>query len=199
MTGTSSQSVSRLLIQWKAGDQQALQALVPIVYKELRATAHRYLRRERPDHTLETTALVHEAYLKLVEQRPFEAENRAHFVAIAAKLMRQILVDYARGHHAAKRGADRRVGLTETMVLPQVRSGYLVALDDALVELAGLDERQSQIVELKYFGGLTTEEIAELLDISRSTAKRDWIVAKAWLSRQMRRGTRGETGAVGKN
>jgi RNA polymerase sigma-70 factor (ECF subfamily) len=199
LTGIPSPSVSQLLVQWKAGDQEALQTLVPIVYKELRAVAHRYLRRERPDHTLQTTALVHEAYLKLVEQRPFNVENRAHFVAVAAKLMRQILVDYSRGHRAAKRGADRKVELTETLALPQVHSGYLVALDDALTELAEFDERQSRIVELKYFGGLTIEEIADLLDISRSTAKRDWNVAKAWLSRQMRRGSGGQTGAVGKD
>jgi RNA polymerase sigma factor (TIGR02999 family) len=191
--------VSQLLAKWKAGDQEALQALVPLVYTELKAVAHRYLRRERPDHTLQTTALVHEAYLRLMDQRPFDTENLAHFVALAARLMRQILVDYARSHRAAKRGADRKVDLDSGLFFPQVRSGQLVALDDALTALAEFDERQSRIVELKYFGGLTTEEIANLLDISLSTAKRDWNVAKAWLSRQMRRDSRGKAGAVGKD
>jgi RNA polymerase sigma-70 factor (ECF subfamily) len=194
-----SQPVSELLMKWRDGDQEALQALLPLVYKELHALAHRYLRRERPGHTLQTTALVHEAYLRLVDQRPFETENRAHFVAVAARLMRQILVDYARSHHAVKRGADRKVDLDADLVLPQIRNANLVALDDALSELARLDEQQSRIVELKYFGGLTTDEIAELLGISRSTAKRDWNVAKAWLSRQIKRGSRGQTGAVGKD
>ena len=199
MSQLPSQPVSELLAKWRAGDQEALQTLVPLVYKELHALAHGYLRRERPGHTLQTTALVHEAYLRLVDQRPFETENRAHFVAVAARLMRQILVDYARSHRAAKRGADRRVDLDEDLILPQLRNANLVALDDALSELATIDEQQSRIVELKYFGGLTTDEIAELLDISPSTAKRDWNVAKAWLSRQIRGGKRGETGAVGKD
>jgi len=155
--------------------------------------AHRYLQNERPGHTLQTTALVHEAYLRLVDQRPFETENRAHFVSVAARLMRQILVDYARSHRAAKRGADRKTDLDVGLVLPQIRNADLIALDDALDELARVDEKQSRIVELKYFGGLTTEEIAGLLDISPSTAKREWNVAKAWLSRQMKRHRRGKT------
>lgn len=194
-----SQAVSELLVKWRAGDQEALQALVPLVYKELHAVAHRYLQNERPGHTLQTTALVHEAYLRLVDQRPFETENRAHFVSVAARLMRQILVDYARSHRAAKRGADRKVDLNEGLVLPQMPSADLVALDDALNELARVDEQQSRIVELKYFGGLTTEEIAGLLDISLSTAKREWNVAKAWLSRQIKRDSRGKIGAVEKD
>lgn len=194
-----SQAVSELLVKWRAGDEEALQALVPLVYKELHAVAHRYLQNERPGHTLQTTALVHEAYLRLVDQRPFEMENRAHFVSIAARLMRQILVDYARSHGAAKRGADRKADLDEGLVLPQMPNANLIALDDALHELARVDEQQSRIVELKYFGGLTTEEIAGLLDISPSTAKREWNVAKAWLSRQIRRDSNGKTGAVGKD
>jgi RNA polymerase sigma factor (TIGR02999 family) len=191
--------VSELLVRWRAGDQQALQALVPLVYKELHAVAHRYLQNERPGHTLQTTALVHEAYLRLVDSRPFETENHVHFVSVAARLMRQILVDYARSHRAAKRGADRKVDLDERLVLPQLPKAELVALDDALEELAHVDEQQSRIVELKYFGGLTTEEIAGLLDISPSTAKREWNVAKAWLSRQIKRDRHGKTGSVGKD
>jgi RNA polymerase sigma factor (TIGR02999 family) len=194
-----SQIVGELLAKWRTGDQEALQALVPLVYKDLRAMAHAYLKRERPGHTLQTTALVHEAYLRLVGQRPFEAENRKHFVAVAARLMRQILVDYARTRGAAKRGANRIVELDTAMALPETPNTNVVAVDDALKLLAQVDEQQSKLVELRFFGGLTTEEAAEVLGISRSTAKRDWNVAKAWLSRQMKRGRRGKTGAVGKN
>lgn len=185
--------VGGLLTKWRAGDQEALQALVPLVYKELRELAHGYLKRERPGHTLQTTALVHEAYLRLVGQRPFEAENRTHFVAVAARLMRQILVDYARSRGAAKRGADQKVELDTEVAMPQLPNTNVLALDDALNLLAQVDEQQSRIVELRFFGGLTTEEAAEVLRISRSTAKRDWNVAKAWLARQMKRGSRGET------
>ena len=199
MSQDPSQIVGELLAKWRTGDQEALQALVPLVYKDLRALAHGYLKRERPGHTLQTTALVHEAYLRLVGQRPFEAENRKHFVAVAARLMRQILVDYARTRGAAKRGADRTIELDTAVAMPQMPNTNVVALDDALKLLAQIDEQQSNIVELRFFGGLTTEEAAEVLGISRSTAKRDWNVAKAWLARQMKRGKRGETGAVGKN
>jgi len=184
--------VSELLAKWRAGDEEALHALMPLVYNELHAVAHRYLQRERPDHTLQTTALVHEAYLRLNDQRPFDTENRAHFVAIAARLMRQILVDYARTHIAAKRGADRKVEFDEGLFLAQQPDTNVVALDDALNELASFDEQQSRIVELKYFGGLTNEEIAAFLGISVSTIKREWNVAKAWLSRQIKRGNRGK-------
>jgi RNA polymerase sigma factor (TIGR02999 family) len=194
-----SKPVSELLMKWRAGDQEALQALVPLVYKELHVLAHVYLRKERPGHTLQTTALVHEAYLRLVDQRPFDAKNQAHFVAVAARLMRQILVDYARSHRAAKRGADRKVELDTAVAMPQMPNKDVVALDDALSRLAQMDEQQSRIVELRFFGGLTTEEAAGVLGISRSTAKRDWNVAKAWLLRQMKGGSRGRTGAVGKD
>jgi RNA polymerase sigma factor (TIGR02999 family) len=186
-------------VKWRAGDQEALQALVPMVYTELRAVAHGYLKRERPGHTLQTTALVHEAYLRLADQRPFDTENRAHFIGVAARLMRQILVDYARSHRAAKRGPDRKVELDAALAVPQMPTADVVALDDALNELAQVDEQQSRIVELRFFGGLTIEEAAEVLGVSRSTAKRDWNVAKAWLTRQMKRGSRGETGTVGKS
>ena len=194
-----SQLVTHLLVRWKAGDQRALEELVPLVYKELRDIARHHLRRERPEHTLQSAALVHEAYLRLLDQRPFDTENRAHFLAVTSRLMRQILVDYARGHGAAKRGADRRVELDTSIILPQVRSTDVVALDDALNDLARLDEQQGRIVELRFFGALATEEIAEVLGISASTVKRDWNVAKAWLTRQMKKGSHGKTGAVAEN
>jgi RNA polymerase sigma factor (TIGR02999 family) len=182
-----SHAVSELLIKWRAGDAEALQALIPIVYADLQAIAHRYLRRERPNHTLQTMELVHEAYLRLCDQKPFQAENRSHFVGIAARLMRQILVDYARGRGAAKRGKDCTIALDAVAAVPECRSVDVVAVDDALRDLERIDEQQSRLVELRFFGGLTTEEAAEALGISRSTAKRDWNVAKAWLSRQMKR------------
>ena len=196
MSQEPSQQVSALLVKWKAGDQDALRALVPLVYQELRATAHAYLKRERAGHTLQTTALVHEAYLRLAEQQPFEAETRAHFMAIAARLMRQILVDYARSRGAEKRGTDRKVELDVALAMPQMRNVDVVSLDDALNDLVKLDEQQSRIVELRFFGGLTTEEAAELLGISRSTAKREWNVAKAYLTRQIKRGHHGKSGPV---
>ena len=196
MNQQHSHPVSELLIRWKAGDQEALEDLVPLVYKELRDIARHHLQRERPGHTLQSAALVHEAYLRLIDQRPFDTENRAHFLAVASRLMRQILVDYARTHGAAKRGADRIVELDASLILPQVRSTDVVALDDALSGLSKLDEQQGRIVELRFFGGLATEEIAEVLGISPSTVKRDWNVAKAWLTRQMKKGTRGNTRPV---
>jgi len=194
-----SQPVTELLARWRAGDQDALEALVPLVYKELRDIARHHLRRERIGHTLQSAALVHEAYLRLLDQRPFDTENRAHFLAVASRLMRQILVDYARSHGAAKRGAERRVELDASLVLPQARTADVVALDDALNDLSNMDEQQGRIVELRFFGGLATEEIALVLDISPSTVKRDWNVAKAWLTRQMKKGNRGDTGTVGKD
>ena len=145
---------------------------------------------------MQSAALVHEAYLRLIDQRPFDTENRAHFLAVASRLMRQILVDYARSHGAAKRGADRIVELDASLILPQVRNTDVVALDDALNGLTRLDEQQGRIVELRFFGGLATEEIAEVLGISPSTVKRDWNVAKAWLTRQMKKGTGGNTRPV---
>ena len=199
MNQQHSYPVTELLVRWKAGDQQALEALVPLVYKELRDIARYHLRRERPDHTLQSAALVHEAYIRLLDQRPFETENRAHFLAVASRLMRQILVDYARSHGAAKRGADRRVELDASLVLPQERSADVIALDDALSDLARMDEQQSRIVELRFFGGLAIEDIAEVMSISASTVKRDWNVAKAWLTRHMKKRNRGNPGAVVKN
>ena len=194
-----SEPVSELLIKWRKGDREALDRLIPIVYRELREIAHRFLGRERPDHTLRSTALVHEAYLRLVQQGPVEAENRAHFVGVAACLMRQILVDYARGHAAAKRDAGFKVEFDEAMAIARVRIVDVIALDDALKALARIDAQQGQIVELRFFGGLTTEETAEVLRISPTTVKRDWNVAKAWLTREMTRGNRGTARKLGKN
>lgn len=193
------QEVTELLIRWRDGDQEALDALMPLVYRQLHDLAHRYLQRERSDHTLRSTALVHEAYLRLVGQKPLDTENRTHFIAIAARLMRQILVDYARSHRAAKRGASCKVQLEEALALPQPKGTDVVELDDALQQLAQIDEQQSRIVELRFFGGLTTEETARVLGVSPATVKRDWSVARAWLSRQMRRGAGGKTEPVAEN
>ena len=192
----SSQTVSLLLAKWRSGDEEALQSLIPLVYKDLRAMAHRHLRNERSSHTMQSTDLVHETYLRMAGQTPIDAQNRTHFIAIAARLMRQILVDYARSHRAAKRGAALRVTLNSAVAPPIARTADLVALDDALLELGRIDEQQSRIVEFRFFGGLTNEEAAEVLGISLSTVKRDWSVAKAWLSRQIKRGTHAEPATV---
>jgi RNA polymerase sigma factor (TIGR02999 family) len=181
------------LVRWRAGDKQALETVLPLVYKELREIARYHLQRERPGHTLQSAALVHEAYLRLVDQKPFDAENRTHFLAVASRLMRQILVDYARSHAAAKRGAELKVDFDAALVVCQERSAELVALDEALNQLSSIDEQQGRIVEMRFFGGLSIEEIAEVLGISRSTVKREWNVAKAYLSRQMNRGSHGKT------
>jgi RNA polymerase sigma factor (TIGR02999 family) len=195
-----SQSVSDLLSRWRAGDQDALQALVPLIYNELHALAHHYLRGERSGHTLQTTALVNEAYLRLLQQGPFQTQNREHFIAIAARLMRQILVDYARSYRAAKRGPDCKVEFNEDLEQPQRQAAGVVALDDALTDLAKLDAQQARIVELRFFGGLTLEETAALLGVSAATVGREWSMAKAWLSREMRRGEDdAKSGAVGKD
>ena len=185
-------------MRWRAGDQDALEALIPLVYKELREIARHHLQRERPGHTLQSAALVHEAYLRLLDQRPVETENRAHFLAVASRLMRQILVDHARSHRAAKRGADLRIEIDTALLLPQMPARDVLALNDALDDLTRLDEQQGRIVEMRFFGGLATEEIALVLDISASTVKRDWNVAKAWLTREMKKGNRDDAGAVGK-
>jgi RNA polymerase sigma factor (TIGR02999 family) len=197
--GVPLQPVSELLVLWRAGDREALEKLVPLVYKELREIAHYHLQRERPGHTLQSAALVHEAYLRLADQKPFEADSRAHFLAVASRLMRQILVDYARSHAAAKRGADLRVELDTAMILPQERNAEVIALDEALKTLSQIDEQQGQIVEMRFFGGLSIEEIGEVLGISRSTVKREWNVAKAWLVREMRRDSHGESPAMAKD
>jgi RNA polymerase sigma factor (TIGR02999 family) len=180
-----SQSVSELLVKWRTGDQEALQVLVPLVYSELRRIAQHHLSQERPDHTLQSTALVHEAYLRLMKQGPAEIENRAHFLAVASRLMRQILVDHARGHRAAKRGGGYKIELSEASASQAGMNLDLVALDDALNELARLDAQQARIVELKFFGGLSIEDTAQVVGVSRTTIKREWATARAWLRREM--------------
>jgi RNA polymerase sigma factor (TIGR02999 family) len=180
--------ITRLLVEWGNGDQQALEKLTPLVYEELHRLARRYLRQERPGHTLQSTALVNEAYLKLVGQHSIRWQNRAQFFGIAAQIIRRILVDYARNRHAAKRGADSpKLSLDEAIALPGEKDLDLVALDDALEGLAKLDPRQSRLVELRFFAGLTVEETAEVLQMSPATVKRDWTAAKAWLFREIRR------------
>lgn len=199
MSQLPSQPVSELLVQWKAGDQQALERLVPLLYKELREIARHHLQRERPGHTLQSAALVHEAYLRLLDQKPFDTENRKHFLAVASRLMRQILVDYARSHGAAKRGADLKVELDPALVVADEPCVDMIALDHALNQLGRLDEQQIRIVEMRFFGGLSIDEIGEVLGISRSTVKREWNVAKAWLAREIKRGERGEAPAMAKS
>lgn len=176
-----SQAVSELLQKWQAGDQQALQALVPLVYKELRRLAHHYLRGQRPDHTLQSTALVHEAYLRLARQNPAHFADRNHFFAVAALSMRQILVEYARSRSVAKRDGGYRLSLDDTISLLKGRRLDLVALDEALEGLAQIDPQLSQIVELRFFGGLSIEETGRVLGISPATVKRHWTTARMWL------------------
>jgi RNA polymerase sigma factor (TIGR02999 family) len=179
---SDSDNVSRLLRDWGDGNQQALEQLLPLIYNELRRLAHNFLYRERPGHTLQTTALVHEAYLKLIDQRDARWQNRAHFFAIAAQAMRRILIDSARKHAAAKRGGGaEKVSLEEAAEISLDSDNSLLALDEALHELAGIYPVQSRIVELRYFGGLTIEETAEVLKISPATVKREWTMARAWL------------------
>jgi len=183
---SSTQPVSALLARWRAGDEEALGALLPVVYKELRRLAHRSLQRERPDHTLQSAALVHETYLRLVKQDGERFQNRAHFFAVCALLMRQVLVEYARNKRAAKRDGGERLTLNDTVALVKNnRSVDLLALDDALNELAKLDPQQSRIVDLRFFGGLSIDETSRVLGISAATVKREWSTAKAWLHHEI--------------
>ena len=178
--------VTELLAAWSNGDEAARDKLMPLVYDELRRLAGRYLRSERPDHTLQTTALVHEAYLRLIDQRDVQWQNRAHFFAISAQLMRRILVDHARSHHAHKRGGDiRPLPIEEAAELFHVRDAEMLALDDALTSLEAIAPRQCRIVELRFFGGLTEKETAHVLGIAGITVKRDLRIAKAWLRREI--------------
>lgn len=189
MPTPDSESVSALLAQYRAGNKEALHSLVPLVYRELRCLAHCYLQKERPDHTLQSTALVHEAYMRLVRQRGGKFENRAHFFAICAQLMRQILVEYARTRHAAKRDAGHTLPLTQDFAAAQNSRGIdLLVLDDALDRLSKLDQQQSRIVELRFFTGLSIDEVSQVLDVSPATVKRDWATAKAWLHHELSRG-----------
>jgi RNA polymerase sigma factor (TIGR02999 family) len=182
----SPQEVTQLLVSWRNGDQLARDELMPLVYKELHQLAHQYMSRERPGHTLQTSALVNEAFLRLADQRDVQWQNRAHFIGIAGQMMRRILVDYARNRGYAKRGGGAcQVSLDEGLIVSEERSAEVVALDDALQSLAHLDERKSRLVELRFFGGLSIEETAEVLGVSPGTVMRDWTLAKAWLRREM--------------
>jgi RNA polymerase sigma factor (TIGR02999 family) len=180
----SSANVTQLLISWNKGDRTALDEMMPLVYNELKRIASYYLSRERTGHTLQTTALVHEAYMRLIDQQRVDWKNRAHFLGIASEMMRRILVNYARDRAALKRGGNpQRISLSKLNEAVEQPDVDLLALDQALTELGALDERKSRIVELKFFGGLTTEEIAEVLEISGATVEREWMVARAWLYR----------------
>lgn len=182
------QQITRMLREWSDGNQAVLEELMPLVYKELHAQAARYLRREREGHTLQTTALIHETYLKLIDQREVNWENRAHFFAIAANLMRRILVDHARTKKREKRGGgNTNLPLEAAALAVAEKNVDLLALDEALNRLGKIDERQVQVVELRYFSGLSLEETATALGISRSTAAEDWAMAKAWLRRELTR------------
>jgi RNA polymerase sigma-70 factor, ECF subfamily len=180
------QEVSQLLRAWSDGDSAAFDKLMPLVYDELRQMAKRYMDRQPAGHTLQTTALIHEAYLRLVDQSEVHWQNRAHFFGVAAKAMRHILVDYARTRQAAKRGgAVQQVALDEAATVSVEQAAELAALDDALESLAAFDRRKSQVVELRYFGGLTVEETAEVLHVSPETVARDWRLARTWLLREL--------------
>lgn len=186
MTRASSHQVTQLLLCWSDGDRAALDELLPLVYDELRRLAHHYMMKERAGHTLQTTALVNEAYLRLIDQRQARWQNRAQFFGVAAQLMRRILVDHARHQQSAKRGGGApHVLLEETAVVTPVRDAELLALDEALEKLSAFDRRKSQIVELRYFGGLKVDEIAEVLKVSEVTVMRDWSIARAWLYREL--------------
>jgi RNA polymerase sigma-70 factor (ECF subfamily) len=185
----SSENVTQLLLDWRNGDQTALDRLMPLVYKELRRIAGHYMRDERQGHTLQTSALVNEAYLRLVDHENIPWQNRAHFFGVAAQAMRRILVDHARTRNYQKRGGGaQQVSLDEAATVAEERAAEMIALDDALKELARMDERKSRVVELRYFGGLSVEETAEALGVSIQTVGRDWSTAKAWLLREMSKG-----------
>jgi RNA polymerase sigma-70 factor, ECF subfamily len=180
------QEVTRLLLAWNEGDESALEKLVPLVYVELRRLAKGRMRQERPDHTLQTTALINEAYLRLVDLRNVRWQNRAHFFALCARLMRRILVDFARSRRYAKRGGGAQpVSLDQAPPVSPENSRELLAVDDALKSLSNVDARKSQVVELRIFGGLTVEETAEVLKVSPETVRRDWRLAKVWLLREL--------------
>ena len=181
-----SHNITHLLKEWSAGDRQALDRLTPLVYEELRHQAARYLRRERPDHTLQTTALIHEAYLRLIDAKDVNWQSRAHFFAIAANLMRRILVEHARRRDADKRGGSQvRVQLDEALAVANEADVDLLAIDEALDRLAAIDPQQARVVELRFFSGLSVEETAAALGVSPKTVKRDWSVARAWLRREI--------------
>jgi len=182
----SPKEITRLLVAWGEGDEAALDELTPLVYEELHRLAHYYMSGERAGHTLQTTALVNEAYLRLIDWKNVQWQNRAHFFAVSAQLMRRILVDFARARGYDKRGGGVRAeALDEAALVTDEKGTDLVALDEALGALAELDERQARIVELRFFGGLTNEEVAEVLKVSEGTVRRDWSLARAWLHREL--------------
>ena len=183
---TSAHRVTELLVQWGQGDSNAREQLIPLIYGELRRVARHYLRRERPDHTLQSGALVHEAYLRLVGEHSPQWEGRAHFFGVAAQVMRHILVDHARRRAAAKRGGAHRLALDTGMAIAEDRKPDLLVLDKALTRLAELDPNQSRLIELRFFGGLSIVETAAVLDVSPATVKREWATARAWLRREMK-------------
>jgi len=186
---TSDADITALLVDWNNGDKSAIDRLLPLVERELHRLAHSYMRREDPDHTLQTTALINETYLRLIDQRKVQWQNRAHFFGIAAQIMRRILLNYARDQNRLKRGGRTiHVSLSEAMVMPAEKDREIIALNDALTRLEAIDERKSKVVELRYFGGLTVPEVAEVLKVSEITVMRDWAFAKAWLSREMQNG-----------
>ena len=192
MTSPVPAHITRLLLAWSHGDEDALQQLVPVVYRELRRLAHRFMSRERPGHTLQTTALIHETYQRLIETPHVRWQDRTHFYAICAQLMRRILVDHARSRGYQKRGGDiRLVPLDDASLVPLERTRDLVALDEALTALGALDSRKAKVVELRFFGGLTADETAEVLKISPDTVLRDWKLAKVWLLRELAGGPDG--------
>ena len=184
MPATPSQEVTQLLVAWSDGDRSALNKLLPLVEGELHRLAHRYMSHERQDHTLQTTALVNEAYLKLIDQK-VDWQNRAHFFGIAAQIMRRILIDHARKHLGPRHGGGNTISLDDVAVVSDERASELVALDEALTTLARVDERKSRVVELRYFGGLSVEETAAVLHVSPDTITRDWRRAKAFLRREL--------------
>ncbi|HZS04309.1 MAG TPA: sigma-70 family RNA polymerase sigma factor [Blastocatellia bacterium] len=182
----TSQDVTRFLVDWSNGDRAALDKLLPLVNDELRRLARHYMRRENPGHTLQTSALVNEAYLRLIDQRQVQWQNRAHFFGIAAQLMRRILIDHARSHHYQKRGGGAlKVSLDEAAAVTEARAAELLAVDEALEKLTAMDARKGRIVELRFFGGLSLEETAEVLGISSPTVQREWRAARAWLHRML--------------
>jgi len=191
MAAPSTHEVTSLLQAWGRGDDDALQRLVPLVYDQLRLAARRYMARERPGHTLETTALIHETYLRLVDVRQVKWQNRAHFLAMCAQLMRRILIEFARSRGYQKRGGGAvRVNFDEALTFGKQPDFNLVALDDALNRLAQVDERKSKVVELRFFGGLDVKETAEVMNVSADTVMRDWKLAKVWLLRELSGGKR---------
>jgi RNA polymerase sigma-70 factor, ECF subfamily len=186
MQEASPQEITKQLIAWSEGDQAALEKLIPAVYQELRRMADHYLHGEKTGHSLQPTALVHEAYLRLIDQTKVQWQNRAHFFGVAAQMMRRILIDHAKAKHRQKRGGTaQKVSLDEVGVFTPQRAAELIALDEALLELSKIDERKSRIVELRYFGGLSVGETAQILGISDKTVMRDWNLAKAWLYQQL--------------